>query len=162
MRCKVIFCYVWQCLKGESPSNTRLRSFSTLRSAPQIRNLFFGKNNFGKGGQGPFDTRSMCLNCILHDLFRDTPLDHIWLAQICVPHIVFGLHDVRIRRRNVVKLGITEKILQNAVQTNWPWVNRTAQSNTMTKSHFGPISPYQLQCKPSKWPGLANLGVYKA
>ena len=51
MRCKVIFCYFWQCLKGESPSNTRLRIFSTLRSAPQIRNLFFGKNNFSKGGR---------------------------------------------------------------------------------------------------------------
>ena len=23
------------------------------------------------------------LNCILQDLFRDTPLDHIWRAQIC-------------------------------------------------------------------------------
>ena len=28
------------------------------------------------------DTKSMRLNCILHDLFRDTPLDHIWCAQI--------------------------------------------------------------------------------
>ena len=24
----------------------------------------------------------MCLNCILQDLLRDTPLDHIWHAQI--------------------------------------------------------------------------------
>ena len=36
--------------------------------------------NFWLGG--PIDTRSMCLNCILQDLFRDTPLDHIWRAQI--------------------------------------------------------------------------------
>ena len=36
--------------------------------------------NFWLGG--PIDTRSMCLNCILQDLFRDIPLDHIWRAQI--------------------------------------------------------------------------------
>ena len=36
------------------------------------------------------------LNCILQDLFRDTPLDHIWRAQIGTqvqpntPNIVFG------------------------------------------------------------------------
>ena len=31
---------------------------------------------------GPIDLRPMRLNCILLDLFRDTPLDHIWGAQI--------------------------------------------------------------------------------
>ena len=36
---------------------------------------------------GPIDTWSMCLNCILQDLFRDTPLDHILLAQIRKWHI---------------------------------------------------------------------------
>ena len=30
---------------------------------------------------GPINTRSMRLNCILQDLLRDTPLDHIWRAQ---------------------------------------------------------------------------------
>ena len=32
--------------------------------------------------EGPTDTRSTPLNCILQDLFRDTPLDHIWHAEI--------------------------------------------------------------------------------
>ena len=41
--------------------------------------MIFG-HNFRLGG--PIDTRLMRLNCILHDLFRDTPLDHIWHAQI--------------------------------------------------------------------------------
>ena len=32
--------------------------------------------------EGPIDLRPTRLNCILQDLFRDTPLDHIWGAQI--------------------------------------------------------------------------------
>ena len=36
-------------------------------------------HNFWLGG--PFDTRSMRLNCILQDLFRDTPLDHIFFLN---------------------------------------------------------------------------------
>ena len=32
--------------------------------------------------EGPIDLRPMRLNCILQDLFRHTPLDHIWCAQI--------------------------------------------------------------------------------
>ena len=43
--------------------------------------------------EGPIDTRSMRLNCILQDLFRDTPLDHIWCAQVRAhiqPNTVFG------------------------------------------------------------------------
>ena len=31
---------------------------------------------------GPIDTMSTRLNCILQVLFRDTPLDHNWRAQI--------------------------------------------------------------------------------
>ena len=27
--------------------------------------------------------------CTSHDVFRDTPFDHIWLSQICALHIVF-------------------------------------------------------------------------
>ena len=30
---------------------------------------------------GPLALRSMCLNSILYDLFRDTPLNHIWRGQ---------------------------------------------------------------------------------
>ena len=32
--------------------------------------------------EGPIDLRRTRLNCIMQDLFRDTPLDHIWGAQI--------------------------------------------------------------------------------
>ena len=42
---------------------------------------------------------------------------------------------------NMVKWGVPEKILQNAVQTRWSYVNRTLQSKVMTKSNFWPISP---------------------
>ena len=42
---------------------------------------------------------------------------------------------------NMVKSGVPEKILQNAVLTRWSQVNRTLQSKVMTKSHFGPIAP---------------------
>ena len=34
--------------------------------------------------------RSMCLNCILQELFRDTSLDHIWRVQIPAQNTVFG------------------------------------------------------------------------
>ena len=54
---------------------------------PKIR---FG-HNFWLGG--PIDTRSIRLNCILQDLFRDTPLDHNWHTQISAqirPNTVFG------------------------------------------------------------------------
>ena len=37
-------------------------------------------HNFWLGG--PIDTRSIRLNCILQDLFRDYPIDHNWHAQI--------------------------------------------------------------------------------
>ena len=33
--------------------------------------------------EGPIDLRPTRLNCILQDLFRYTPLDHIWRAQVC-------------------------------------------------------------------------------
>ena len=38
----------------------------------------------------------MRLNYILQDLFRDTPLDHIWSAQICI----FG------QGTRVLKIGV--------------------------------------------------------
>ena len=56
-------------------------------------------HNFWLGG--PIDARSTRLNCILQDLSRDTPLDHIWRtqirSQICqiwpnMPNMVFGAH----------------------------------------------------------------------
>ena len=40
-------------------------------------------HNFGLG--------LMRLNCILYDLFGDTLLDHIWLAQICAQNTLFSV-----------------------------------------------------------------------
>ena len=40
--------------------------------------------------RGPIDLRSTRLNCILQDLFKDTLLDHIWPAKICVKHAYFA------------------------------------------------------------------------
>ena len=43
----------------------------------------------------------MRLNCIVPDLFRDNPLDHVWRTQIRAPNTVFGVfgpiwgHDER-------------------------------------------------------------------
>ena len=39
----------------------------------------------------PIDIKSTHLNCILQDLFRDTPLDHILRAQICTQICIFGI-----------------------------------------------------------------------
>ena len=41
--------------------------------------------------RGPIDLRSPLRNCILHDLFRDTPLNHIWFTKVCTPNTVFGV-----------------------------------------------------------------------
>ena len=41
--------------------------------------------------EGPIDLRPTCLNCILQDHFRDTPLDHISRAQICTQICIFGI-----------------------------------------------------------------------
>ena len=49
--------------------------------------------------------------------------------------------DAYLGVQNMVKWGVPEKILQNAVQTHWSKVNRTLQSKVMTKSNFWPISP---------------------
>ena len=78
---------------------------------------------------GPIDTRSTRLNCILQDLSRDTPLDHIARAQICIQICIFGIFGhiwpylaylgAYLGAPNMVKWGVPEKILQKAVQTCW-------------------------------------------
>ena len=73
-------------------------------------------HNFCLGG--PSGTRSMRLNCISQDLLRDTPLDHIWHAQICAqiwPDTAkYGL----LGALNIVEWGSPKNILQNTVQTS--------------------------------------------
>ena len=69
--------------------------------------------------EGPIDTRSTRLNCILQDLFRDTPLGHSWRAQICAKNAYLAYLGAYLSEPNMVKWGVPEKILQNAVQTRW-------------------------------------------
>ena len=53
---------------------------------------------------------------------------------------------------HVVEWGIPEKIMQNAAQPRWPWVNMTPRSKVIAKSNFGGTSPL-FQCKTGGgWP----------
>ena len=89
-----------------------------------------------------FDWRVLLtlLKCILQDLFRKTPLDHIWRAQIrakIMPNMAkYAYLGAYLGAPYMVKWGVPEKILQNAVQTHWSLVNRTLKSKVMTKSNF--------------------------
>ena len=56
---------------------------------------------------GPIDLWPTRLNCILQDLFRDTPLDHILRAQICIFGI-FG-HIRLIWARQIWSSGVSLK-----------------------------------------------------
>ena len=75
---------------------------------------------FGHNFLLDFNLKSTRLNCILQDLFRDTLLNHIQLIQIHAPNTIFGVFGrylgVYLRAQNIVKWGIPEKTLQNAVQ----------------------------------------------
>ena len=55
---------------------------------------------------------------------------HIW------PYLAYS--GAYLGAQNMVKRGVLEKILQNAVQAE---LNRTLLSKVMTKSSFWPISP---------------------
>ena len=74
--------------------------------------------------------------------FRDTPLDHILLAQNLPEHAhlaylaMFG-HIWHIWAR----IWACQKILQNAVMMRCPCVNRTSSQKVITKSNIWPISP---------------------
>ena len=56
-------------------------SFTLLLQWGSQPKIWFG-HNFQL--EDPIDLRPTHLNCILQDLFRDTPLDHDWHAQICI------------------------------------------------------------------------------
>ena len=49
--------------------------------------------------EGPIDLRPTGLNCILQDLFRDTPLDHIWRAKICAKNAYLVYLDLTVHLR---------------------------------------------------------------
>ena len=57
----------------------------------------------------------------------------------------------------MVKWGIPEKILQNAVQMRWCLVNMTLLSKVMTKSHFWPDRPIVIKVVAG-----ADLWVFNA
>ena len=61
--------------------------------------------------EGPIDLRPTRLNCILQDLFRDTPLDLIWRAQICTQICIFGIfgHIWHIWARQIWSSGVSLK-----------------------------------------------------
>ena len=58
---------------------------------------------------------------------------------------------------NMVKWGVPEKILQNAVQMRWCLVNMTLPSKVMTKSHFWPDRPIVIKVVAG-----ADLWVFNA
>ena len=60
--------------------------------------------------EGPIDLRPTRLNCILQDLFRDTPLDHIARAQICTQICIFGIfgHNNQSSNQNFQKLSMLQ------------------------------------------------------
>ena len=72
---------------------------------------------------GPNDIGSVHLNCILHDLFKDNPLDHICRAQICQYCNWRAYFD----ESNLVEWGNFDKTMQNAVQD--PQVNSYDQNS---------------------------------
>ena len=54
--------------------------------------------------EGTIDLRPTRLNCILQDLFRDTPLDHIWCAQMCVKNAylaIFGIFGLSAQTKHI-------------------------------------------------------------
>ena len=62
----------------------------------------FGHNFWLKG---PIDLRPTGLNCILQDHFRDTPLDHIWRAQICAKNAYLAIFGILGRVFEHIKYG---------------------------------------------------------
>ena len=82
---------------------TRLHDFFLKFIDPKIG---FGHNFWL---EGPIDLRTTRLNYILQDLFRDTPLNQIWSAQICI----FGQGTrmlkigVKIQKKNCISLVLT-------------------------------------------------------
>ena len=79
--------------------------------------IWFGHNFWL---EGPIDLRPTRLNSILQDLFRDTVLDHIGPLKYVPKYAKYGkicIFGAYLGAPNMVKWGVPEKILQNAVQT---------------------------------------------
>ena len=107
---------------------------------------------FGQWLEGRIDIRSMHLNCLTKHTSPNSPNtpNMTKYAKYCIWHAYLG-------KPNIVKWGIPEKIVQNAAQKHWPYVNTTLQTKGMTKSNFGARSPL-LQCKTwSCWPKVPTM-----
>ena len=68
---------------------TTLKFYIVITTGKSAK-IWFGHNFWLKG---PIDQRPTRLNCILQDLFKDTPLDHIWCAQICTLICIFDIYS---------------------------------------------------------------------
>ena len=97
------------------------------------------------------------------------PLDyHLWTPHLTIfgvpkytPQIPYLAYlGTYLSVPDMVKWGVPEKILQNAVQTRWPFVNRTPQSKVMTNLIFGwfPHCNYNIKLKSA---GGFCLLIYK-
>ena len=104
---------------------------------------------------GPVDLKPECLNCISQDFFRDTPLDHIWRAQIRAWNTIFGIYGI---------LGIFGRVFSYVKygQVGCPWKDLAKcvgfksigppSQKFWLNLIFGSNFPLQLQCKTSdRW-----------
>ena len=91
-------------------------------------------NNFWL--ESPIDLRPTPLNCVLQDLFRDTLLDYIWRAQICIFGIFGGA--------KYGQVGCPWKDHIILVQTNLSCFSVTWEGNILLSLQL--ISPNSLSC----------------
>ena len=67
---------------------------------------------------------------------RDIPLDRIWHDQICAPKFcIWPYSGAYLCSPYIIKWGIPETILQNAVQTRWPCVSRSLPVKSYDKHY---------------------------
>ena len=135
-----------------------------LKYQPTMR---FG-HNFWLGGA--IDTRPMRLNCILQDLIRDIPLDHIWNAQIRAqirpntPNIVFGVriwdtlmtitkHGLYKYKYKFVLLSQKPVTLQPHYNDHWPDCEKTYPTNHKPEYH----NPLHENCYRPYWRWQLNI-----
>ena len=115
-----------------------LEHFFTLCQICQTRpKLVYGRRDLAGGILGPeYSSSGYTVYCIWQDLFRDSPLGHIWCAQI-QPNTVFLPH---IWKRQIWSTGETEKNLQNAVQTRsqiWLFWDRLLPNHLINSCSVG-------------------------
>ena len=101
-----------------------LNAMGISRKIRFVYNLWLG---------GPFDQSSTHLNWILHDLFWDSPLNHIRGSKICAPITVFCVFGTCILACQIPSNGVSMKRPCKMFRTE---VNRTAQSKRQKYAFF--------------------------